>query len=71
MDESERRDLAARMFALLTARFEDGATVALDGQGRKVADDMRSGLAERLRAIAAEILILAEAVAVICERGPR
>ena len=71
MDEDDRRGLAARMFALLTGKFEDGAAIAADGQGRDMADDLRTGLAERLRAIGGEIAIVAEAVAFLCDREPR
>ncbi len=71
MDEDDRRDLVARMFALLTGKFEDGAAIAADGQGKDIADAIRSGLGERLRAIGAEIAILAEAATLLCDREPR
>ena len=70
MDEDDRGDLAARMFALLTGKFEDGAAIAADGQGRHIADAIRSGLAERLRSMGAEIAILAEAATLLCDREP-
>jgi hypothetical protein len=71
MGEDDRRDLAARMFALLTGKFEDGAAIAADGQGRDIADAIRGGLAERLHSMGAEIVILVEAVAFLCDREPR
>jgi hypothetical protein len=70
MGEDDRRDLVARMFALLTGKFEDGAAIAADGQGRDIANAIRSGLAERLRAIGGEIAILAEAATLLCDREP-
>ena len=70
MDEDDRRDLVARMFALLTGKFEDGAATAADGQGRDISDAIRSGLAERLHAIGDEIAIVAEAATLLCDREP-
>lgn len=70
MDEDDRRDLVARIFALLTGKFEDGAAIAADGQGRDIADAIRGGLAERLHSMGDEIAIVAEAVAFLCDREP-
>ena len=33
-DEQHRREVIGRLFALLTAKFEDGAEVAVRGQNR-------------------------------------
>jgi hypothetical protein len=48
MDEAERRDLVGRLFADLTAKFEDAATLAAEGQGPRLP-------VEHLRSIAAAI----------------
>ena len=48
MDEAERRDLVGRLFANLTAKLEDAAMLAAEGQGSRQPP-------ERLRSIAAEI----------------
>ena len=71
MGEDDRRDLVARIFALLTGKFEDGAAIAADGQGRDIPDAIRGGLAERLRSMGTEIAILGEAATLLCDREPR
>ena len=48
MDAAERRDLVGRLFADLTAKFEDAAMLAAEGQGPRQPP-------EQLRSIAASI----------------
>ncbi len=60
-DSADRDDLIRRLFYLLTAGFEDGATAAVDGQAGMDAV-ARIELANRLRSLAEEIRILADVV---------
>ena len=39
----ERADLISRLFALLTARLEDAATIAAEGQGRGSREEQHQG----------------------------
>lgn len=59
--EEERAELVSRLFALLTSRLENGATIAADCQGARPAEELANG-AERLRDIAQEGLMVAEAI---------
>lgn len=67
-DPAARRDLIARLFVLLTARAEDAAGVAADGQ---VAGDPEivHRLANRLQDIGQEIATIAEALRTIAARA--
>ena len=49
------------LFAQLTSRFEDGATIAADCQGARPAQELTQG-AERLRDIAQDASTVAEAI---------
>ncbi len=66
MDEpspaSPHDELLRQLFYLLTARFEDGATLAADGQAGSIAPDARIALADKLHTLAQEAMILADAV---------
>ena len=59
--EDERAELVSRLFALLTSRLEDGATIAADCQGARPAQELDQG-AERLRDIAQDAATIAEAI---------
>jgi hypothetical protein len=61
MDE-ERARLVSRMFAQLTARLEDGAAIAADGQGPHETKALQR-LANELIDIAQDALTVAEAIA--------
>jgi hypothetical protein len=65
MDVDDRHELVRRLFALLTAKLEDGAALAADGQGQKVLPDVQVDLANRLHALGGEIAILADAVVAV------
>ena len=62
MDESERQELISRLFALLTAKLEDAAALAAEGQGRSVNLAAATGVATRLTEAAQEVQTIAEAV---------
>ena len=65
MDKDERENLVGQLFALLTAKFEDGASIASDGQGGGAsAEDLRA-LAARLHELGQECIVLADAVMAI------
>ncbi len=58
-------DLLRQLFFLTTALFEDGATIAADGQAAGIAPDLRIERANRLLSLAQEVTILAAAVIAI------
>jgi hypothetical protein len=71
MDAEERAELVSRLFALITAKLEDAAGRAVEGQSAQTDLAAKSELAGDMRSVAEELLVLAEAVAAICvERGP-
>ena len=61
-------DLVPRLFALLTARLEDGAAIAADGQTPRSRQVEQAALAKRLRSAADDIAILADAVLALIEK---
>ena len=66
MDEEQRQEqaeLIARMFALLTAKLEDGAGTASDAQARDLAPEQVRDAANRLIELGQEIATIAEAIA--------
>lgn len=67
MDLRTRADLVSRMFALITAKFEDGAGLAINGQSVQTEFPAKSELAESMRSLAEELLVLAEAAGALCE----
>jgi hypothetical protein len=69
MESEDRAELLGRMFALMTAKFEDAATRAVEGQSAKAGFPMRKELAAELRSAAEEAAILTEAAAALCDRG--
>lgn len=65
MDERrdiERRNCARRLFAVLTARLEDAATLAAEGQGRDVVAETSTQLAEEINEIASHCVAITEAI---------
>jgi len=60
-------ELAAGLFALLTARIEDLAGEALSGQDRQAGASDRITLAENIIAGSGEIIILARAAALVSQ----
>jgi hypothetical protein len=65
MDQDERLDLVRRIFALLTGRLEDAATLAADGQGASISSSQAVELAERIRDECAGAAVIAEAAAAL------
>jgi hypothetical protein len=65
MDEDDRQELVRRLFALITARLEDGAALAADGQGRDVPSDAQADLANQLHGLGEEIATLADAIVAV------
>ena len=61
MDEDERRDLVSRLFSLMTAKLEDAAALAAEGQGTSGSSERLVALADQIRAGAEEAALLAEA----------
>jgi hypothetical protein len=68
MDETERQELISRLFALLTAKLEDAAGVAAEGQGRGIDSPALMALATSVREAAQEVHTLADALAVIASQ---
>lgn len=62
MDQLEQADLIRRLFAVLTAMLEDGAAVAVEGQGPHEALAYVA-LAERIRSVGEQAAVIAEAAA--------
>lgn len=58
----ERRDCIRRLFAVLTARLEDAATLAAEGQGRDVSAETSTQLAAEIHDIAAHCVAITEAI---------
>jgi hypothetical protein len=69
MNDDERGELVRRLFYLMTAKLEDAATQAAEGQGRETAADnmKRAGL---IRSAAQETLIVAEATTALLQASP-
>lgn len=61
------RNLIGRLFAQITAQFENGAGLAADGQSSRAAMETRKELAEQLRAIAVDLTTSCEATSAICD----
>jgi len=65
----ERRDCICRLFAVLTARLEDAATLAAEGQGRKVSAEASVELAAQIQEIAAQCMAITEAIELLCQQA--
>lgn len=67
MDEEqqrERADLISRMFALITAKLEDAATIAAECQRRRTREELRDN-AMKLHELCTEATSITEAVTVL------
>lgn len=65
-DDSEFADLISRLFTLITMKCEDGATLAVEGQGKsRSTSDLRL-LAEQLASAGEEISTIADAIVALC-----
>lgn len=67
MDEDERRELVARLFYVMTARFKNAAALAAEGQGKGAAAARLIKLANSLTLAGEEIAIVAQATAAIVQ----
>lgn len=63
-DMVHRVERISAVFALLTAKLEDAATIAAEGQGRNVAEKV-CDLAEQIAELAGETSTIAGALAVL------
>lgn len=59
--QDERADLVSRLFAQLTGRFEDAATIASECQAARPPQELIKG-AEQLREIGQDAATIAEAI---------
>lgn len=62
MEDDDRENLASRVFAVLTAKLEDGAAEAATGQGQGKDSRSMKQLANRLQCVGEEIALMAEAL---------
>ena len=60
-EQEERTELVSRMFALLTAKLEDAATLAAESQGRHAIAELIEN-ASALRELVREALIVVDGV---------
>lgn len=60
-NDIERRDCIRRLFAVLTAKLEDAAALAAEGQGRRVLTDTVVELSGQMHEIAGQSMAIAEA----------
>lgn len=67
MDDTTREDLVSRLFALITARLENGAAEAVHGQGRNRESQSHRDLASQIQTLAEEIAAIAEAAGVLVD----
>lgn len=63
-EQEHRSERISRMFALLTAKLEDAATLAVDGQGLQ-SDGALAVLAEQIADLASESATIAGALAAL------
>jgi hypothetical protein len=62
MDDEESREVVRRLFALLTAKMEDGGAIAAEGQASDIDSARAQDLANRIHSIGQECMILADAI---------
>ena len=63
-DGEERSEHMSRVFALLTAKLEDAATLAADCQGRRTTAELRRG-AKQIAELASETATIAAALSAL------
>ncbi len=66
MDE-DYRDLANRLFATGTAMLEDAIEMAIAGQSQRLGPSDLADLGRRLRAVAHDVAVIAEAAAIVAD----
>lgn len=64
----ERGDAVSALFALLTAKLEDAAALAADGQGRRSSSDLGE-LAGRIHDLASECTTITAAVKTLLDQA--
>jgi hypothetical protein len=64
-DEQHRREVIGRLFALLTAKLEDGAEIAMCAQGPASTD--RAELASSILEAGQEIVTIADGLALLLQ----
>jgi hypothetical protein len=62
MDDEDSKEVVRRLFALLTAKMEDGGTIAAEGQAPSIDSARAHDLANRVHGIGQECMILADAI---------
>lgn len=65
----ERRDCICRLFAVLTARLEDAAALAAEGQAKTTNRDTATELAAQVHDIATQTAAIAEAIELLCQQA--
>jgi hypothetical protein len=70
INDDARAELISRLFAMLTARFEDAAALAAEGQG-KHSDDRLGEIAMLLVGVSDDVMTLARAVGAVLEGRAR
>lgn len=61
MDDTGHEELVSRLFALITAKLEEGAAMAMKGQGRDKDPQVLACLADQLQSLGEETALVAEA----------
>lgn len=69
MTDDDRDDLIPRLFALLTARLEDGCTLAVEGQRVGLDQERVRELANQIYASGGETRTIADAIAALTPNG--
>lgn len=67
MDQGRKRDVVSELFALLTAKLEDGAALAADGQDIRDDTTQLLSTAAKLRVVGGELAILADAITALLD----
>ncbi len=67
--DDDRRELANRLFAAVTAMLENAIEVAVAGQSPKLGPRQLANRAPRVGAVAREIAAIAEAAVIIANLG--
>ena len=69
MDNQERVELVRRLFSLMTAKLEDAASEAVDGQGADRSNLEQAHRADHIELLARDVGLLAQSVAAIASSG--
>lgn len=68
-EQEHGREMISRAFALLTAKLEDAATLAAEGQGPQT-DEQLLDIAQQIADLAGEAATIAGALTALLARGP-